>query len=65
MVSSPFPKDHSPAADIIVGHEVDYQNIEELQQLELPMNADFQHLDNSTKALEVKHIEDIIRICSQ
>jgi hypothetical protein len=65
IVSSPFPRDHSPPTDIIVGHVADHQNVEELQQLELPVNAKFQHLDNSMKAMEVKHIEDIICISSQ
>jgi hypothetical protein len=66
IASSPFPRNHSPPADIIPGHETKHQNVEELQQLELPVNAEFQHLDNSMKvAVEEKHIEDIIRISSQ
>jgi len=56
---------HSSPTDIILVHEVEHQNVEGLQKLELPMNAEFQHLDISMKSEEEKHIEDIIRISSQ
>jgi hypothetical protein len=66
IASSPFPRNHSPLVDIIPGHETEHQNVEDLQQLELRVNAEFQHLDNSIKvAVEEKHIEDIIPISSQ
>jgi hypothetical protein len=65
IASSPFPKNHSPPVDIIPGREAEHQNFEELQQLELPVNAEFQRLDNSMKIVEAKNIEYIIHISSQ
>jgi hypothetical protein len=65
ITSSPFPKDGFPPTDIIVGYVEDHKNVEEIQQLELPVNAKFHHSDNSMKSMEEKNREDIIYISSQ